>query len=32
LSPGDVTYRLYVPPSKKFAAYVGQPQSVRVLP
>lgn len=31
-SPGDVTYRLYIPPSRKFSAYVGPAESVRVLP
>jgi len=31
-SPGSVTYRLYIPPSKKFAAYVGPTESVLVLP
>jgi hypothetical protein len=31
-SPGNVTYRLYVPPSGRFAAYVGPAKSVFVLP
>jgi len=31
-SPGNVSYRLYVPPSGRFAGYVGPAESVRVVP